>query len=421
MSDLLSGPLIFDKKSRLFHCSTTLKWDFARLSYLILLCFFIFYDIEFSFLPFLTSARLAVILLLITSFFNINLNKSFLLGLFIFLICFIYSFLQFLFVGDSTQSIRIFWFIVLGWIVPLLFIYSSFRFFEFSFSVFIAGLIQSVLVLVMFFNYDFRVFTLQLINTSTNISETEILQRAFGFTSLTGSSLSIVQALTFFSGLLFLRISPKLKFWPMVLFWLSMLCILFSMVLIGRTGLLISLFALFVYFILYQSWVLNLSIILFLAFLISVFDFIQLFTSLTSDLVGFNSDWFVDWIREGFSFRSNSTVEQLKEMYVPPLSFKTLLGTGRVISENGLTNASLNDSGYVQTYFSLGLFMSVLFYVSFLFLSFYRWLLGERNIFILFLLVILFLIEYKEPFIFKYAFPCFLTTILLFNYKHEAN
>ena len=138
-------------------------------------------------------------------------------------------------------------------------------------------------------------------------------------------------------------------------------------------------------------------------------------------MVGFNSDWFVDWIREGFSFRSNSTVEQLKEMYVPPLSFKTLLGTGRVISENGLTNASLNDSGYVQTYFSLGLFMSVLFYVSFLFLSFYRWLLGERNIFILFLLVILFLIEYKEPFIFKYAFPCFLTTILLFNYKHEAN
>ena len=128
--------------------------------------------------------------------------------------------------------------------------------------------------------------------------------------------------------------------------------------------------------------------------------------------------------------KDNDTTDALNEMPVPPLSFETIIGTGRVRSITGNGNASGHDSGYVQTYYSLGLLLAIFFYIFFLIFAIF---LIQRNKFqkyydskkqkILYLLIlIVFVIEIKEPFIFHYSFPFFvLSSILNINKGYLDN
>jgi hypothetical protein len=162
-------------------------------------------------------------------------------------------------------------------------------------------------------------------------------------------------------------------------------------------------------------------IFLLISFFLYQIDFESSFINLTENIEGFKTEWFITWIEEAFNFRKNSTLEELNTMYVPPITIETIIGLGRVESESGYGNASMNDSGYIQTYYSLGLIMSAVFYLTYFCLSFFRWLNSKRNPLILIFLIIVFLVEYKEPFIFKYSLPFLLTTFLVYENKFQKS
>src|SRR5262249_46557179 len=90
---------------------------------------------------------------------------------------------------------------------------------------------------------------------------------------------------------------------------------------------------------------------------------------------------------------------------VPPVTLETLLGTGLVVDRYG--NASGNDSGYIQTYYALGLVMAAVFYLAVAALML-KYAIRARYAFPLMALVAsMFIVEYKEPFVFKYTYPFF--------------
>jgi hypothetical protein len=106
-----------------------------------------------------------------------------------------------------------------------------------------------------------------------------------------------------------------------------------------------------------------------------------------------------------------SSWQDLLGQPVPPLTFDNLLGTGLVVAQNGLGNESGNDSGYIQTYVALGLIMALVFYIAVaLLLGKYVWRSTDRFLFAV-LLGLLFVVEIKEPFIYKYIYPFLILTL----------
>jgi hypothetical protein len=83
-------------------------------------------------------------------------------------------------------------------------------------------------------------------------------------------------------------------------------------------------------------------------------------------------------------------------------------------------NASGNDSGYIQSYYALGLVVSVLFY-GFLagHLSGYLKASRGKGMHVL-LVALMFVIEAKEPFIFKYGMPFFCLAAVYLLAAREA-
>jgi hypothetical protein len=99
------------------------------------------------------------------------------------------------------------------------------------------------------------------------------------------------------------------------------------------------------------------------------------------------------------------SVTAVANMPIPPLSVETLLGTGLVRTAGA--NVTGSDSGYVQSYYALGLVMAAFFYLSLarVFLA-YLGRIPEKLLYGM-LVAAMFLIEAKEPFIFKYIVPFF--------------
>jgi O-antigen ligase len=267
-----------------------------------------------------------------------------------------------------------------------------------------------------------------LILSSSNYDETNVL-RAMGFASVGGASFSVIQSTGVISLLILLKFI-NLNYIKRFLIWISILIILVSIFFVGRTGMFISFIAIFIYVISLKVKFRNVAVILMLLFLVFQINYTSFIENLTSGVDGFRSDLFINWIESSFKVKDNDTTDALNEMPVPPLSFETIIGTGRVRSITGNGNASGHDSGYVQTYYSLGLLLAICFYIFFLIFAIF---LIQRNKFqkyydskkqkILYLLIlIVFVIEIKEPFIFHYSFPFFvLSSILNINKGYLDN
>ena len=129
-------------------------------------------------------------------------------------------------------------------------------------------------------------------------------------------------------------------------------------------------------------------------------------------------NWAFDFFISGESSSANVLVSGLSK--VRELSTTTLLiGSGRVIEYDGL-NYSRHDSGYIHSLYSLGLPLSILFYFG-LFYIYWKMLLpvrGKLKIIGLTLTLLVFLLEIKEPFIFKYTLPFF---VLVYIYLARFN
>jgi hypothetical protein len=107
---------------------------------------------------------------------------------------------------------------------------------------------------------------------------------------------------------------------------------------------------------------------------------------------------------EIFAERTNTdSFRALVDQRIPPITTETIIGTGKVAGVD--ENASGSDSGYVQTYYALGLLVATIFYVTLLGMLTMMMLEAPDRAAFAFAVVFLFIVEVKEPFIFKYDYP----------------
>ena len=379
-----------------------------------LLIFGLIYDITFHAVPFITTGRIAVLFLVITSFNKIKLvfkEYNYLLPIMFLLL--LLSLFQSLFSLDNTQFSRLFYFIVYSLVSSKLIAHRIKDLKKISWFILIAISFQSLILIYAFFNPGIKLFFNEYIVYGANFTA-ENLYRSFGVTSSSGAALSLTQALG--AGIGFYLISQYKHFnWKALI--LTFLCFS-STIFVGRTGLLLSLIFLLIYIIAsfnFKNSLRNVFILIIVSF-IGVGNILK--TNLES-IQGFSTEYFLNWISQGLEFRDNKTIDALtNQQRIPDLTLQTfIIGTG-TISLDG-ENTSGHDSGFVQTYYSLGLLATVLFYFSlFLFMKNNFKSFNKKLLYLIIFLVLV--LEGKEPFLFKYT-EGFLILTILFSHKFYRN
>lgn len=391
----------------------------------LLFVFAILFDINFKFLPSVTTSRIALILICLFAFARKNKLSIFCIYYLVVLFSvLVFSIIQFLYSADFTQSSRIIWFSLYGIVIPFLFKNYIKNRNEFFCLISVAVLIQAILTICSYLMPSIKAVFSSLIIYTSNFDETNLL-RAMGFASVGGASFSVIQSTGVIS-LLILNKLNDLSFLHRFLLWVSILVIFVSIFFIGRTGLFISIIATFIYILSLQLKLKNIAVVVMFLFLAFQINYINLIDNLTSNIDGFKSELFVNWIENSFKLKGNETASDLNEMPIPPLSFETIIGTGRVLDISGFGNASGHDSGYVQTYYSLGLLLAVFFYSAFFVFLIYQIKIQnqfktEKQTFLYLLVFVVFIVEFKEPFIFSYSFPFFVLTSILVYSKQDNN
>ena len=366
----------------------------------LLAVFLIVYNIAFQGLESLSSARLTVLLLVIVAAISKK-NARTPVGavdplIFLVFVPVPYVLVQFLLVRDFGQLSRflhLFLYSYVGAILLARMVGGANRWF----LVFlVAASIQAFILLFSFVSLDYRAWAAASLATGGNFGA-ENIYRAPGFTSDSGSSLSVIQSMGVLAGGFCLFFDKSMAFrWRAFVFALMLLCTL-SCAVVGRTGLILSVIfvGLFVRVGVVGSGVV-VSFGVFLLFLMgAAIGFVQ--EMLPSN---FSIEYFSGWLF-GFLYGEDQTAGTLGSMPIAPLSLDTILGYGLVSVVDG-ENPSGHDSGFIQGYFSMGLLVSVLFYCfyAFVLVRLLKWLPSKLRYFIAFLL---FAIEVKEPFVFKYA------------------
>jgi hypothetical protein len=391
-----------------------------KISYVIktALIFFLIYDIGFSFAQSITSGRFVFLGLCLFYFFrykNFRVNKDAFLFFAVLLILNIVAIFQFINSDDFKQSSRLIWFTIYSIITPFLLLKIFKDKIDFLNAFFIATTIQSIITIGSFLNPEFKQFILSAIVVGGNDIKDGF--RAIGFTSASGAAFSVIQFCGVFSGLMLLKYTRD-NLIKSIFILIFIVIGLLSTLIIGRTGLLCSIIAI-IYFLLINFNLKKVILYSVITFIISQINFINLLENQTEGIDGFNIEFFKNWIEDGFILKNNNTVEAISRMPIPPLSLNTIVGTGEVFDAEKSVNASGHDSGYIQTYFSLGFVFAIVFYVSY-FLFLIRITKLKNLLILLFLIFILFVVEFKEPFIFKYILPFYILTLTVL-YDKERN
>lgn len=369
----------------------------ARTLLLVFLAFSILYSITIAAAPYITTGRIGVAALIAWAL--LERKNPFLLLKDKILLIFIpvpYVAIQYLIVGDFNQLSRF----------AHLFVYSFAGAAAFSCLVkntrdalnilTLAITLQSMFIFFSFVSLEFRAWVSIYTLTDSNIDFTSYLYRAPGLSGTSGASLSLIQSMGFFSGMLLLS-NKSYNNWHKSLYLIfAMLCAA-SCVMVGRTGILVSIIF-FIYFSAYQKTLISREAINSIpAVIFLFFVFFAIKGSLDDS---FSGDFFATWVF-GFFTGSDGTITAIQSMPIPPISLETFYGTG-LSSLAGGANPSGHDSGFIQAYYSMGLPFSVIFYLTYLAVLVWvtKWYPPPLKMVVV---VCFFILEFKEPFIFKYS------------------
>ncbi len=314
--------------------------------------------------------------------------------------------------GDSTQLSRVlnFMLYVVGGAVAVT-AASGGSLQRLCIAVVLATSAQAVAVVVSFLSPTYKQWLGGVLVQSGNIEFTTALQ-APGFSNSSGALLSVTQAMGVFAALLMLREAETSH--ARGGGGIAVTLCLASTVLSGRTGLQLSLLFIIGFAVFGGPRSLmrfSVAGIAALALFIGWFSELEAWLSQYNSAAGATFDWAFEFFKSGAA--TNSLTDFISQK-VPRLTLDTVLGTGRVLDSRGLGNASEHDSGYIQAYYSLGLPMAILLYGALLalFLGVAQHLQRHRGAMFM-LLGLVFVIEIKEPFMFKYAMPFMLLTLSL--------
>lgn len=386
---------------------------YVKTASLSILIFFLIYNISFKSFELLTTARIAILLLI---FWVLSARINFINGLrsriLVLFLPLPYVAFQYLFVGDFGQLSRfvhlgIYSFLGAGLVVSIC---DDLR--SLLIALLVAVCAQAVLILFSFFSVDYRVW-FDAISVSGSNYDATYIYRAPGFAGTGGAALSLLQSLGVFLGWLLLRknkIYKSVEGKSVYLVFFAMLLSALSCIVVGRTGLLLS-FVFFAIFAFDSPSRNRFAIFFVVLFLLFQSFFLGAIPGLLDS--EFSSDYFGEWAF-GFLTGNDETISALGGQEIPPLSMEMIHGTGLNSVVDG-ANPSGHDSGFVQAYYSMGLPMSIIFFSAYLYVLFIslKWL--PFSFRILFS-ILFFALEIKEPFVFKYSLM-FVLLSLYFAHK----
>lgn len=364
-------------------------------------CFFAFliiYNITFRVNEVVTTGRISVAILLIWFLLKGGIRR-FRLGLKIYAL-FIpipYVLIQLLFVGDPGQVSRFVNLAIYSYLGGFLIARYIGHLQSLLWILLSCVTAQAVILIFGFGNGSFRGWIDSNIMIGANFDAFNSY-RAVGLTSSAGSALSVTQSLGVLCGgwLIYLgtRAGAQIRTGLIIVF---MLICLVSCAITGRTGLYLSF--LFLAFSAYFSGAHRFLLYVFPIGIIVFFVNESLLLRFVSNDV--SMDWLLNWMLGVFS-PDDETLSSLSSMPLPPLNaIESWIGHGRVSLIDGM-NPSENDSGFVQAVYSMGIVFGTLFYCAYFYVlgRLLNWLPVVYKISIL---LLLFLIEIKEPFVFKYT------------------
>lgn len=289
---------------------------------------------------------------------------------------------------------------------------------EFIYAIILAMIFQSIIVFSQFSFESIRVFMESTFENSGNIAYTRT-DRANGL-GAEGAYLSLLLSTGLFFCSYFIIIRSKIE----LKYILPYLIILLATMLTGRTGLYIGLsislgIGAYLLFKGFGRYLIKIVPIIILAFF--TLSFFSERVGIDQERIDGISQWATNLFDEGLDERS---VNHFMNMDIPSISNEMLLGTGvyRGITSN---NTSIqHDSGYIQMYTGLGLIFSVIFYLSlFVFLlMLLKDVEGKKlKLFLGIYIILIFIVEVKEPFIFKYMpVSIIISSILLARSKQTT-
>lgn len=386
------------------------------LDYCILpiLAFSIIYNIHFISYPGLTAGRIGTVILMACFLPRLSwVGVWYMMNAKVFSLAFALSFVWACFLcygsGDYTMASRMFHFAGYVLIGGALFAracgFDSVRAMR---AIALATIVQSLFIFLSYYDEGFRSWVLRSLVLTGNI-EFGSGHRAPGLSNGGGAALGIAQACGVFA-CLYVGIYSRMRTQRSGIVWVLLtMLVAGSSIFVARTGLVFSmLFGGLFTVILFLDHGFGRSSVIVGVGGCTLISFLA-FVDLQAYLGDFHYFWAFEFL---FAGTDSVSVQGLLNQTIPPLTMETFIGTGMVETSLG-SNASGNDSGYIQSYYALGLGVSVIFYFSLLvmFLT-SRLKVSARRAMTIFAIVA-FMAEVKEPFFFKYAMPFIMFSFLI--------
>lgn len=388
-----------------------------RIFFITVLVFGLIYNVSFEFNTSITSGRVALIVVALLSFIMSFYKVFFLtskvkLAISLPAILLFYSiFLYFNYndYGVIARPLNLIIYSIIGGVL------SSVLVGKLSIAIMTslyAITVQSLIVIMSFVNTDFKLFLSSIIHIEANYDYSTYLYRGLGFSSASGAALSVVQSLGFlliFIYLVLYKPSREIIYYFIISSFLMFLSVLIT----GRTGLMLSLFFIFL-IILHNkvhNYFRNFHIIFFVALILFI-GWAYLPSALPEN---FSIEYFSGWVSNAFT-GEDGTIQALLSMPIPPMSHELIYGHGLVSLIDG-SNPSGNDSGIVQFLYAYGLVFLIIFYLMY-FMTLIKLTSYLPNLFSRLISLVFIFIEIKEPFLFKYS-VFFVLVFLFCSYKLE--
>lgn len=383
----------------------------------ILIVFFSIFDLSFNFIPAISTGKVMVAILSLYYILkkdkkNKIINKE--LSIFI---CYFFIFVDviavYIFNGmpETILLSRMIYYFIYSVFLSILFteIFTDRK--DFLQALSYAIFIQACFVLLSWLVSDFRTLVDQLLVQTGNISLLSE-ERPPGLMNSAGAKASVILSIGAAINLNMLSYVKRKR--VVISYSFMMLVNLTATFIVGRTGLVLFTFlAIAILIQKNKELILNFKFIIFIILVVLIVQ--AAIILIPTEFMG-NITTKVQWVTGEFKsglFQAN-TVTVLKNMSIRELGWDTLVGTSRIRLPDGQ-----HDSGYIQNYQSMGLIFTIIFYVVvaahilvLLSSKYNKKFFKDNFLFIICLVLGLFLVEIKEPFVLSYIYPLIIFTLL---------
>jgi hypothetical protein len=320
--------------------------------------------------------------------------------------------------NDLTILSRAFWFVIFAVFSAFLYVQMCQYNLNTAMSyIVVVMVLQAVFVYISILSPDFRIWVGQALVSGGNVDFSNAV-RFSGLSNGGAANLSLQLGLGVAAAAV-IYTQTRSEFTKYLLL-VSALFITFSTVFVGRTGLYLSLLMLTSLLLTFAKSPIKLAILA-----LSLWGVVLFVNSASSNYFASGDnpvklDRTVNWAFDVFMYGDSDSVNALMDLSSvrEPTITNLLIGSGRVSEYDG-SNYAGHDSGYLHLIYAVGLPFSILFYISLLmiYIRIIKPVRGGLKLYGLIFIALIFFLEIKEPFIFKYSLPFF---VFVYSYLARA-